>query len=400
MSEARNILNNIQYREAIDYYKQLKQRFLQQYFSESDRKKDIKEAQKKIYKDIGTFFQKEDKSKQNEFFKDTLLPLLNNLLLNDSSLAEIERIKNQFEKDVEVRKKELEEYISKSASLTSELQTEIEEQLKKHFQSIGASNESSDVSSISLTDLYAQAKALRSSMIKNQISGKKDNSNLYFQQHILVGYLRESLVAALFAKKLSKAAKVKQSGNQKISKIISGRKLSIDSGIDVLIGKFNDLQQTLNALEGDEKQELNLNSLETFGIQVKSWLGKSDNISSSDFSLGYRKNLFDQFLDSEKNINNHIDNINRIGKSMLFFNENTQAIKEVLGPANVAWVTGNNFYFTDAFISQHRAAGYLFAFSPKTTEGKKASYSDPNSYQLTQKVRFLKLERGLNMTKK
>ena len=119
MSEAKNTLNSIQYREAITYYKQLKERFLQQYFSESDRKKDIKEAQKKIYKDIGAFFQKEDKSKQNEFFKDTLLPLLNNLLLNDSSLTEIERIKNQFEKDVEVTKKELDEYISKSTSLTS-----------------------------------------------------------------------------------------------------------------------------------------------------------------------------------------------------------------------------------------------------------------------------------------
>ena len=276
------------------------------------------------------------------------------------------------------------------------MQIKIENRIKRYFQSKGASGGSS----ISLTDLYVQAKALRSSMIKNQISGDRDNSNLYFQQHILVGYLRESLVAALFAKKISKAAKVKQSGNQKISKIISGRKLSIDSGIDVLIGKFNDLQQTLNALEGDESQELNLNSLETFGIQVKSWLGKSDNVSSSDFSLGYRKNLFDQFLDSEYR-NNHIDNINMIGKSMLFFNENTQAIKEVLGPANVAWVTGNNFYFTDDFIAQHRTNEYLFAFAPKAIEeGKKATYSDPNSYQLTQKVRFLKLSRGLNETKK
>ena len=396
MSEAKNTLNSIQYCEAITYYKQLKERFLQQYFSESDRKKDIKEAQKKIYKDIGAFFQKEDRSKQNEFFTKRLLPLLNDLLLNDSSLAEIERIKNQSEKDVKVRKKELEEYVSKLTSLTPELQIKIENRIKRYFQSKGASGGSS----ISLTDLYVQAKALRSSMIKNQISGDRDNSNLYFQQHILVGYLRESLVAALFAKKISKAAKVKQSGNQKISKIISGRKLSIDSGIDVLIGKFNDLQQTLNALEGDESQELNLNSLETFGIQVKSWLGKSDNVSSSDFSLGYRKNLFDQFLDSEYR-NNHIDNINMIGKSMLFFNENTQAIKEVLGPANVAWVTGNNFYFTDDFIAQHRTNEYLFAFAPKAIEeGKKATYSDPNSYQLTQKVRFLKLSRGLNETKK
>lgn len=394
MNEAKNTLNSIQYREAIAYYKQLKERFLQQYFSESDRKEDIRKAQKKIYKDIGAFFQKEDKSKQNEFFTKRLLPLLNDLLLNDSSLVEIERIKNQSEKDVKVRKKELEEYVSKLTSLTPELQIKIENRIKRYFQSKGISGGTS----ISLTDLYVQAKALRSSMIKNQISGDKDNSNLYFQQHILVGYLRESLVAALFAKKISKAAKVKQSGNQKISKTISGRKLSIDSGIDVLIGKFNDLQQTLNALEGDESQELNLNSLETFGIQVKSWLGKSDNISSSDFSLGYRKNLFDQFLDSEYR-NNHIDNINMIGKSMLFFNKNTQAIKEILGPANVAWVTGNNFYFTDDFIEQHRANEYLFAFAPKAKEAGKASYSDSNSYQLTQKVRFLKLKRGLNTTK-
>ena len=85
---------------------------------------------------------------------------------------------------------------------------------------------------------------------------------------------------------------------------------------------------------------------------------------------------------------------------MLFFNENTQAIKEVLGPANIAWVTGNNFYFTDDFIAQHRTNEYLFAFAPKVIEGKKTSYLDPNSYQLTQKVRFLKLARGLNMTKK
>ena len=237
-------------------------------------------------------------------------------------------------------------------------------------------------------------------MIKNQISGKEDSKNLYYQKAILVGYLRESLVASLFAKRLSKAIKVKQSGNQKISKTISGKKRSIDSGIDVLIGEFNDLQKALNELEGDESQELNLDTLKTFGIQVKSWLGKSDDISSPDFSLGNRKNVFDQFLDSEY-INNHIDNINMIGKSMLFFNENTQAIKEVLGPANVAWVTGNNFYFTDDFIMQHRTNGYLFAFAPKAIKKEEnATYSDPNSYQLTQKVRFLKLSRGLNETKK
>lgn len=395
MSTASNYLESVQYNGAISYYTSLKEKFLSQYFSTSNNKEAIEEAKKKVYEDIGKFFQAEDKSKQDTFFRKKLLPILNKFVLDDLSLAEIERIKNQSEKEVKEKEDELKKYISQQlASLSSDEEREIEKQVKNYFKSKGTSQGSS----ISLTDFYAQAKAFRSSMIQNKISGKED-SNLYYQKAILVGYLRESLVASLFAKRLSKAIKVKQSGNQKISKTISGKKRSIDSGIDVLIGEFNDLQKALNELEGDESQELNLDTLKTFGIQVKSWLGKSDNISSSDFSLGYRKNLFDQFSASEY-INNHIDNINMIGKSMLFFNENTQAIKEVLGPANIAWVTGNNFYFTDDFIAQHRTNGYLFAFAPKVIEGKKASYLDPNSYQLTQKVRFLKLARGLNMTKK
>lgn len=397
MSIASNYLESIQYNGAISYYTSLKEKFLSQYFSTSNNKEAIEKAKKEVYEDIGKFFQTEDKSKQDAFFGKKLLPILNKFVLDDLSLAEIERIKNQSEKEVKEREAELKKYISQQlVSLSSDEEREIEKQVKNYFRSKGTSQGSS----ISLTDFYAQAKAFRSSMIQNKISGKED-SNLYYQKAILVGYLRESLVASLFAKRLSKAIKVKQSGNQKISKTISGKKRSIDSGIDVLIGEFNDLQKALNELEGDESQELNLDTLKTFGIQVKSWLGKSDKISSSDFSLGYRKNLFDQFLDSEKRINNHIDNINRIGKSMLFFNENTQAIKEVLGPANVAWVTGNNFYFTDDFIAQHRTNKYLFAFAPKAIEEeKKATYSDPNSYQLTQKVRFLKLSRGLNKTKK
>lgn len=397
MSTASNYLESVQYDEAIKYYASLREKFLSQYFSTSNDKKAIEEAKEKVYKDIGKFFQTEDKSKQDAFFEKKLLPILNKFALDDLALAEIERIKNQSEKEVKEREDELKKYISQQlVSLSSKEEREIEKQVKNYFRSKGTSQGSS----ISLTDFYAQAKAFRSSMIQNKISGK-ENSNLYYQKTILVGYLRESLVASLFAKRLSKAIKVKQSGNQKISKTISGKKRSISSGIDVLIGEFNDLQKALNELEGDESQELNLNTLKTFGIQVKSWLGKSDNISSSsDFSLGNRKNLFDQFSASEY-INNHVDNINMIGKSMLFFNENTQAIKEVLGPANVAWVTGNNFYFTDDFIAQHRTNEYLFAFAPKAIEeGKKATYSDPNSYQLTQKVRFLKLSRGLNKTKK
>ena len=395
MSTASNYLESVQYNGAISYYTSLKEKFLSQYFSTSNNKEAIEEAKEKVYKDIGKFFQTEDKSKQDAFFKKKLLPILNKFVLDDLPLTEIERIRNQSEKEIKEREDELKKYISQQlVSLSSDEEKEIEKQVKNYFRSKGTSQGSS----ISLTDFYAQAKAFRNSMIQNKISGKED-SNLYYQKAILVGYLRESLVASLFAKRLSKAIKVKQSGNQKISKTISGKKRSIDSGIDVLIGEFNDLQKALNELEGDESQELNLDTLKTFGIQVKSWLGKSDNISSSDFSLGYRKNLFDQFSASEY-INNHIDNINMIGKSMLFFNENTQAIKEVLGPANIAWVTGNNFYFTDDFIAQHRTNEYLFAFAPKAIEGKKASYSNPNSYQLTQKVRFLKLARGLNMTKK
>ena len=112
MSTASNYLESVQYNGAISYYTSLKEKFLSQYFSTSNNKEAIEEAKKKVYEDIGKFFQAEDKSKQDTFFRKKLLPILNKFVLDDLSLAEIERIKNANIKPTEEVNKVLKKHNS------------------------------------------------------------------------------------------------------------------------------------------------------------------------------------------------------------------------------------------------------------------------------------------------
>lgn len=258
--------------------------------------------------------------------------------------------------------KKLDEYISKI--LKNEV---LEQKIIKSIQSQFVDG------SYNVKDIVSRASAMRRTMIYKLITVPEQDRALtsvagvdWFGKNVIAGYYRESMVASAFAKLLGKAAR--QTGNTSVTKTINGKKYNVDSTIDVLISDLNNTQKVLQALDGDTTEEININISKSYGIQVKSWLSNRDKYPS-DLSIGSRKNLESQL----KNKNSWI-------QGALFF-KHTKNVLEALGENNVAWVTGDKFYFTDDFIKMMRQKDYLINFIYKKDKEK-------NNYIATSKIRW------------
>lgn len=366
---------SIQYSGAIKYYSKKRQDFLMQY------NKGIKIDNKNLQNSgvIGQAIKEinsSDISKQREFVNKTLVPIIEEAAKNDynsqnsSAFNEIKNILKQAESATREEAKALKEKANN--------------QLNKVMQNIFANQQLEEMiaekckdqlvdGSYSLNDLQTRARTVRRNMILNLIQGKSDIINTdWFSRNVMAGYYRESIVASAFAKVLGKAAQ--QTGNQTVSKTIKGQTKSVESAIDVAISDIRDIEKLIQALEGDFTETIDIDISKSFGIQVKSW-NSERNIYESDLSIGNRANLADK-------LKNKFD---WVTGALLF--RHTGNVLEALGENNVAWVTGNKFYFTDDFIKQMRQKEYFLNFVYK---------KDGKSIKATNKVRWQKYGQFFN----
>lgn len=370
IDDRRAQVESIQYSGAIKYYSKKRQDFLMQY--NNGIKVDNKNLQNsgvigQAIKEINS----SDVSKQRTFINKTLVPIIEQAAKdsyksqqNSSAFNEIKNLLKQAESATKKEAKALKEKANK--------------QLDKVMKNIFANQQLEDMiaekckdqlvnGSYNLKDLQSRARTVRRNMILNLIKGKSDITNTdWFSHNVMAGYYREAIVSSAFARVLGEAAQ--QTGNQTVSKTIKGKTKSVESAIDVAITDIRDIKKLIQALEGDFTETIDIDTSKSFGIQVKSW-DSDRNVYESDLSIGSRANLADK-------LENKSD---WVAGALLF--KHTSNVLEALGANNVAWVTGNQFYFTDDFIRQMRQKEYFLNFVYK---------KDNKSIKATNKVRWQK----------
>lgn len=368
-------LNKIKYSGAIKHYTNKRQDFLAQYNNNIKvNNKDLLNSGiiGGIINEINQSVIKEQRADVQKLIIPTIEESARKIVnANNGSICdEIKQllisVKDKTQEDSDDLKKQadkkLDEYISKILE-NDALERKIIDSIQ--FQLVDGS--------YNVKDIVSRATAMRRTMIYKLITTPEQDRESasvagidWFGKNVIAGYYRESMVASAFAKLLGKVAK--QTGNTPVTKIIDGKKYNVDSSIDVLISDLENTQKVLQALDGNTAEEINIDTSKSYGIQVKSWLSNRDKYPS-DLSIGSRKNLVLQL----KNKNSWI-------QGALFF-KHTKNVLEALGENNVAWVTGDRFYFTDDFIKMMRQKDYLINFIYQKDKEK-------NNYVATNKVRW------------
>ena len=328
------------YDAAIKHYNLLRINFLNKYGLDSQQDNNI--ANETMIDSIIKEIESNSVGSQRNVIDKKIIPVIEraiNKAFNSGNVQNrISEIRQAFLEAEEAEKSDSEEKKKKANQTLQELSNKIFNDANFERNIRNSIKDNLVTGSVSYADLYSQARAMRLSMLKSRILDKK--SDIWLQRSIIAGFYRESVVASAFAKRMGKVAK--QVGNQKVSKIISGKKYTVDTGIDILIGEVDNIGDTLKKLEGSESENINLgeNPLNVYGIQVKSWT--SDYGKPYNLSISSKKNIHDK-------LQNHVSWIE--GAYLLSKKEN---ILDALGQNNVAWVTGDKFYFTDDFIKFYR----------------------------------------------
>lgn len=367
--EHKAILKGIKYTGAIKHYAKKRQDFLS--FYNNGIKVDNKHLQNSgaIGQAIQEINSKNIKQQRN-FINNTLVPEIEKTTrknFDNQNPSIFNEIRSLLKDAEEVSKKEAEILKDKANKELDKLMTEIFANQDFEQMIIDKCKDQLFEGSYDLKDLESRARTLRKNMILNLIQGKDNISKTdWLGKSIMAGYFRESIVASAFGKILGKAAQ--QSGNRKITKTIDGKNKKVESAIDVIISDIQDIEKLLQALEGDVVEGLNIKTDKSFGIQVKSWNSDRDKYES-DLSIGSRKNLL-----------NLLEKKGSWMAGALVF-KHTENILEALGKNNVAWVTGDKFYFTDDFIKRMRQKEYFINFIYQKSG---------NSYKATNKIRWQK----------
>lgn len=345
-------LSKITYASAIKHYRDLRKRFMIDYNLGSQKgnkivanelmtaiiqdieRQPISEQRSKIFGTVTTELEKSVRTFFDGLDSNTQAKITNNILsLEKMTKKEKSKAKQNFMVEID----KINNQLFNNDIIEAELQEVLKDTLIED--------------SYDLQDLSSRAITLKREMLINIVQGKKANNDLYFQQTIAAGYLRESVVAGSFAKKFAEVGKsiqAQQTGSTPIKKIVKGKAYTVDSSVDVLIGNVENIKNTLQSFEKSTFYTDTIDNKIAVGIQTKSWT--SDNGKSYNLSIGSRQNLLDK-------LDKHADWMK--GVQLLAKKQNTL---EALGPNNVAWVTGDKFYFTDDFIKFYREKNYFLNF--------------------------------------
>lgn len=176
------------------------------------------------------------------------------------------------------------------------------------------------------------------------------------------GYLREILVHEMLAEFNKKLTNQFWGNNATMHAGAKKGKKGLDTPYDHWIDLFHSADRSF---EAHVKYDLNLG----YGFQTKSWItpwSEGANKYSNRFAIGSRKAVFDDIMQKVNNFT--LNNTNRWLASLRMLEKR---FKEIIGPRQVGYFTGNKFYWTCDLIREFRMKEYFYNFVYKK-DGDKA----------------------------
>lgn len=347
-------LGAINYSEAVDHYRALKNRMLEEYGKAVGVMSDefLQSVEEDIVNDVNAQPITEQEKWAEELFDWVGAEVAKKL---DSALISEQRsnVKQSFQEESKASKKQAEETL---AEFVEEVLSEdkIVEYIKNSLASRGVD------SGFQIEDILNQIKGYQKKLI---LTRKDASAQAYI--NATKGYLREAIVYKAFAQLGNYLDGIKpvvlHTGSIKDDK---GR----DTIYDAYVNFFGDIEQGFNSIISES---FDAEDAVGYGIQSKSWIAPWDQNNNFNyltakygFSLGSKSGLLKRFL-SEEGFESDVYSLYAWVRSALFLERN--AI-EAIGKHQVAWITGGSFMWTYEMIQNFRKKNYFLTFGTKTNK--------------------------------
>lgn len=326
-------LGQVTYNEAIQYYQDLKKDFLSQYSQLAQLS--FKEAQQSFQQIVVNQINSSPIEDQESLVEE---------LLKEVRTAIIEKMSNFNQNSLKhLRAKMRRLTKSKQSQAKTELQQELnmifsEEEMYKHIIQYLSAYGDIDNNGFSVSDIMAQVKGFRDKVILNQRASAK------YYQRSGKGYFREALVHEALA----------ELTNFLDSHIISMHTGSMKNaqGQDTIYDEYIDFfNQVSQSFESHIVQNID----QGFGIQTKSWTAPWEKSGGATmwerYNIGSKQPLLHEFQTTNKSLT-PINSVFFLEKKMV----------QALGRRQVAFISGQKFYWTCDLISEFRRINYYLAF--------------------------------------
>lgn len=351
-------LEKIKYTQAINHYKNLKNKFLAEYNSfinqsngqiiDNELNKIIDEVNKNPVKD-----QQDTVTKIYTKIRDLIVNQKDN-----NTDKDIKKFLNSRWKD----RKSLAEKDFNTIAQSILSDKEIENFIVTTLNPGGA-----DISNI-----LAAAKRFRDKVLKSRSIQKTAVGNV----SKVTGFYREVMIYKSFSTVFQHLEaqginfSVLHAGDIKFNQRITGqdnitRNMAVDTPYDIYIDFFNNLSKANFQTRVEEDEQ-------GYGIQSKSWLEPWSSTWDPDkhswirYHIGSRSNLLAQLRNGE--LGGMVPYSWLTGVRFL-----SRHVPEVLGERNVMWASGNELMYTADMITQFRAKQYFIAFEKSKDGPLKAS---------------------------
>ena len=327
-------LSGVTYSKAIDHYSALRNSFLTQYsLAAQESVAEISKIfQEEIINEINQEGIEEQEKLADELFSQVrdavIMQLEGNSSLQKLRSNLIEQNKNKKNKGTEEFQRGLNEILSEE---------KLKELTLESLRKYGGSENGFDP-----IDIINQVRSYR-----NQLILVRTNKSAKYYKRSTKGYFREALVHKAFSH-------LSQHLDGKISNISTGS-MKI-GGKDTVYDEFIDL---FNNVEGSFHQTVTeqFDSNTGFGIQSKSWIApweKNENNPYARYGMSGQAQLF-----------NYLTTLN-YGCNTWSWIKGVQFLEgyliSAIGPRQVGFVTGKNFYWTGELIANFRQMNYFYAF--------------------------------------
>lgn len=333
-------LQKVTYNDAIDRYRELKERFLSEYeIAANKTQKEVEDDFEKqiadsINNDIQTYINAKDNNIIQQLFNDIEQQIA--ITFDNNKKLKTARTK--------IRKQYLESK-SKGEQAAQELGEELlsENELKNYV--ISSLSRLNVNSGFSIEDILAQVKSYRNKLIAT----RKTSAKSYIRS--TKGYYQEALVFKAFAQ-LSEQLETQLS-------VLPTGDIKVD-GKDTLYDTYLRFFETLDKQNFQQivSEKIDLG----YGLQSKSWVAPwvaspSYFNEKYGFGIGSRDNLLQR---SGLKDNNKISNLYYWTKGVMFLEKN---LTEALGENQVGYILKNGFVWTTELITKFRNNNYFLAFS-------------------------------------
>lgn len=333
-------LIKVNYNEAIQYYQQQKQLFLS-YYKQLANEEDVN-AEKKFVAKMAEELNSE--TVDDEYNKAlSLLKNLGNAFTDKSQLKTLREKANKLSLQSKMTGEQILNEITNELVSTEEFYNLVKESINSYGEGFCSK------------DILIRARSYVRALIQQRIINRRShNPKIMDRASKMKGYYREGLAYKALSKILytlgeNPPVEIKSMGAENTS-------------VDTLI-RFN--PQYFQTVVSE-----NIGENLSFGMQEKSWKdpwakeGYFQSISNKAaviYSVGSRQDL----LNNLENKNSWIAGVNYLGQ--------TNQIKSAIGPNNILYLTGSQFYFTADLITQMRLNSFYLAFVFSPSEYKATS---------------------------